>query len=371
MDMERKDWIPEWALTPVWQGDTAAHETVLFLDDRESARLLYPADEILSVVSADQKTEYVRGRDYELAHGCLLRLPGSAIPAFPIEEYYPAEHKDGADFGCTVEGHPYLVFGEGDTFTRWQIDVTYRHHGTWNGTIPAGSRQSFADFHNKMASGAPVTIAFYGDSITTGANSSGTCGNAPYMASFPHMIAEEIAKAYGYTVEYLRDPYEEAAREASGKARTLRFYNTAVGGMDSRWGDAHVEELVNVYAPDLAVYAFGMNDGGKSAEEFMALTRSAVGKIRRAYPQCGICLVSTMLPHFRAAGFFGHQIEYEPYMFDYAAEDERMAVAPMTTVHQTLLRRKEFYDMTGNNVNHCNDYLARVYAMTILRTIMD
>ena len=78
-----------------------------------------------------------------------------------------------------------------------------------------------------------------------------------------------------------------------------------------------------------------------------------------------------MLPHFRAAGFFGHQIEYEPYMFDYAAEDDRMAVAPMTTVHQTLLRRKEFYDMSGNNVNHCNDYLARVYAMTILRTIMD
>ena len=141
--------------------------------------------------------------------------------------------------------------------------------------------------------------------------------------------------------------------------------------MDARWGDEHVEEFVNVFAPDLVVYGFGMNDGWKSADEFMALTKSAVGKIRTAYPTCGICLISTMLPHFRAAGFFGHQIEYEPHMFDYAAENDRMAVAPMTSVHQALLRRKEFYDMTGNNVNHCNDYLARVYAMTILRTIME
>lgn len=371
MGIEKKEWIPEWALIPVWQGNTAAHETVLFLSDRESARLLYPADEIVSVVSADQKTEYVRGRDYELTDGCLRRLPGSAIPAFPIEAYYPKEHKEGGDFGCTVEGHPYLAFGEGDTFTRWQIDVTYRHHSAWKGTIPAGNRQSFTDFHEKMASGAPVTIVFYGDSITTGANSSATYGKEPYMASFPHMIAEEIAKAYGYTVEYLRNPYEKDAREPSGKAYTLRFYNTAVGGMDSRWGDEHVEELVNIYTPDLTVYAFGMNDGWKPVEKFMEQTKSAVGKIRQALPKCGICLVSTMLPHFRAAGFFGHQIEYEPYMFDYAAEDDRMAVAPVTSVHQALLRRKEFYDMTGNNVNHCNDYLARVYAMTILHTIME
>lgn len=369
--MERKEWIPEWALAPIWEGETAEHETVLFLSDRESARLLYPADAILSVVSADQKTEYVSGKDYDLVDGCLRRLPGSAIPAFPVEEYYPAEHKDGADFGCTVVGHPYLRYGEADTFARWQIDVTYRHHGAWMGTIPAGCRQSFAEFHQKMASGAPTTIVFYGDSITTGATSSITYGKEPFMASFPHMVAEAIAKAYGYTVEYLREPYEDTVREASGKDHTLRFYNTAVGGMDARWGDEHVEEFVNVFAPDLVVYGFGMNDGGKTADEFIALTKSAVGKIRNAYPACGICLISTMLPHFRAAGFFGHQIEYEPYMFDYAAEDDRMAVAPMTSVHQALLRRKEFYDMTGNNVNHCNDYLARVYAMTILRTIME
>ena len=286
--MERKEWIPEWALNPVWEGETAEHETVLFLSDRESARLLYPADAILSVVSADQKTEYVRGKDYDLVNGCLRRLPGSAIPAFPVEKYYPAEHKDGADFGCTVEGHPYLAYGEADTFARWQIDVTYRHHGAWMGTIPAGCRQSFAEFHQKMASGAPATIVFYGDSITTGATSSITYGKEPFMASFPHMVAEAIAKAYGYTVEYLREPYEDTVREASGKDHTLRFYNTAVGGMDARWGDEHVEEFVNVFAPDLVVYGFGMNDGWKTADEFMALTKSAVGKIRNAYPACGI-----------------------------------------------------------------------------------
>ena len=41
----------------------------------------------------------------------------------------------------------------------------------------------------------------------------------------------------------------------------------------------------------------------------------------------------------------------------------------MTTMHGDLLKRKAFIDMTGNNVNHTNDYLTRVYAQVILETV--
>ena len=38
-------------------------------------------------------------------------------------------------------------------------------------------------------------------------------------------------------------------------------------------------------------------------------------------------------------------------------------------MHQSILEHKRYRDMTGNNVNHPNDFLARVYAQTILQTI--
>ncbi|MBX2924337.1 MAG: hypothetical protein KF746_19200 [Chitinophagaceae bacterium] len=46
-------------------------------------------------------------------------------------------------------------------------------------------------------------------------------------------------------------------------------------------------------------------------------------------------------------------------------EGPGIAIADMTAVHEELLRHKAYQDMTGNNVNHPNDYLARWYAQVI------
>jgi hypothetical protein len=56
-------------------------------------------------------------------------------------------------------------------------------------------------------------------------------------------------------------------------------------------------------------------------------------------------------------------------LLEIASEQEGVVVADMTTMHQDLLKRKAFIDMTGNNVNHTNDYLSRVYAQVILETM--
>ena len=43
----------------------------------------------------------------------------------------------------------------------------------------------------------------------------------------------------------------------------------------------------------------------------------------------------------------------------------------MTAVWQTLLARKHYLDMTGNGVNHPNDYGHRLYAQVILALLVD
>ena len=50
-------------------------------------------------------------------------------------------------------------------------------------------------------------------------------------------------------------------------------------------------------------------------------------------------------------------------------ETQGIAAVDVTGVHAGLLEAKRYADMTGNNVNHANDYLARVYAQTLLKTL--
>ncbi len=364
-----KTYTPDEALYPFWAGEKMYHESIMYLEDETSARLLYEPTEVLAVLSYDYKTEYLRGTDWDIDGDRLVRLPGSRIPAFPLAEYYPDVHVAGQSFGCTVEGRSFLAYGERDTFQKYQVSVSYRHAGKWPGRIPEHHTADFARFFAKLERGEEATVVFYGDSITTGCNSTATFDQAPYTPCFPYIIASEIAKAYGYTVSVDADPNMKPLDTPLSGDRVLHYVNTAVGGMDSRWGLANAKERVTAYRPDLFVLAFGMNDAGKPADEFLSITRDTVDAVRSDLPDVDVCLIATMLPHWRAAGFFGHQPEYEPVLEDYAKTDGHMAVAPVTSVHAALLERKEYYTMTGNNINHCNDFFARVYAMTVLATL--
>ena len=50
---------------------------------------------------------------------------------------------------------------------------------------------------------------------------------------------------------------------------------------------------------------------------------------------------------------------------------EGVAVAKMTDMHLHLLSLKRYWDMTGNNINHPNDFLARVYAQVVAQMLVE
>ena len=356
-------------IRPIWEGDTVANETVLFREDEHAARLSFPADEILAVLSTDLGTEYEEGRDYALEYGCLVRLPGSRMPFMPLSRFYPTEHRDGQDFGCTEPGHPYLGFGEGDATLRYTVDVTYKHSAPWTGPKIEARTDKLSRFLGRLERGEEATILFYGDSISTGANSSGVVGVPPFAQPFPEMTACALARKYGYEASFDVKPYGplETVKKTGGKV--IHYVNTSVGGMDSRWGLEHVGERANAYEPDLIVLAFGMNDGWRTRAQFMELTEKIVASMQAAVPGADIILLSSILPHWRAAGFFGHQVEYETGLALFAEKEEHVALAPMTSVHRHLLGRKQYYHASGNNVNHPNDFMARVYAMVLNATL--
>lgn len=46
-------------------------------------------------------------------------------------------------------------------------------------------------------------------------------------------------------------------------------------------------------------------------------------------------------------------------------KQEGIAIADFYTMQKTLMNRKRFIDMTGNNLNHPNDFLIRCHAQVL------
>ncbi|MEF2247094.1 hypothetical protein [Paenibacillus sp. IITD108] len=46
-------------------------------------------------------------------------------------------------------------------------------------------------------------------------------------------------------------------------------------------------------------------------------------------------------------------------------EKQGCVIVNMTRLHTQLLERKKYSDLTGNHINHPNDFLSRLYALAI------
>lgn len=342
--MEYDRYTLEAYMAPVWQGDIVYNETLMFVENEDGsldpAPLLYEPVEVLSVRSFDLLTEYEPGNDYTVENGRIALTPGSRIYRWAYSDYYPDHAIPGATF--EKSGGGFIAFGEGDTFFKTQIAVTYRHKGQWSGVRPVFAGE-LKNTLQKLRAGEKVTVVYYGDSITTGANSSNT--QAPFAPIWTRLVTEKLADAY--------------------QNSNIEQVNTAVGGTNAKWGCQNAKQLVAAYRPDLTVIAFGMNDAGTSAISYAASILSIIEQTRRSNPDAEFILVSPMLPNREVRGFYGNQYQFESVLFGIAGFEAGVAAVPVWSIHKYMLDSKRYYDMTGNNVNHPNDFLARVYAQAV------
>ena len=335
-------------MTPVWQGNTMYRESVWVVANADGSiddiPLLYPADRILSVQNSRQNKTYTEGADYTLADG-KLRIPaGSSVPITTYSTYYGS----GSPWPSSDGGYIYYP-GEDANGTDQQICITYEHSGSWNGTIPENKSDQLPKFTEKLKNGGQVTIVYNGDSITAGANSSGLANVEPFMSRYSGLVTGALIHEY---------PNAEISE-----------INTAVGGMDAVWGLANVETNINAYHPDLVLIAFGMNDAGRprTVEQYSSDIKGMMDAVKAKNPDCEFVLVTTSMPNPKGSTIQGNHAAYGPALK--AMEGEGVVVADMTTMHKDLMAKKDYRHMTGNNVNHPNDFLQRVYAQVVFETI--
>lgn len=359
-------------LSPIWTNGTIFEEPVCFYEDAEKnikgGKLLYAPDSITSIMNYDASIVYEEDRDYKITEDGICLLKSSRIPILHRKEYIASFTGEPDDAWLCLPGKEQLVqlFPE---IHKYQVLVTYEsHHDSWNGYIPEKQGTKLKNTYNKLENGESLHIVFYGDSITAGWEASGANEQAVDMNSlepdrvhfdrYPHMpVWPQLV------TDQLRTKYPTA---------TITKDNLSAGGSTAKWGLRHVNELFDrVSVPDLVFIGFGMNCMWDKPDVFLNYISGIRNELCKRNPDCEFVLYPAMVANPEMAVYQQQNMRaYEVALKDYAAHMPGIVVAPVHSMFRELQNRgKEYYEISGNAVNHPNDFSIRLYAQTIWETI--
>lgn len=353
----------------IWESEEIRDEIICFSTDAEGApiggNLLYAPAQVLRLCSWDRETDYEQGRDFIVSGRQILRTEGSRIPLLARSMYCkPYQGQPEKAWLRLPGGNAYFeIFPE---IYRWQCRVSYRTAERWDGFIPPDESRRLPRTMAMLGSETDFHLVFYGDSITAGWEASGCDEHAVNLA----------CDEFHLTLN--RPPYQPAwAQEVTGALSgacpqtRIHKYNRAAGAATTGWGVENAMRLVGPCTPDLVVLAFGMNSLQDKPERFISEIKTILSRIRAQKPDCEFVLVSPMTPCDEIAGLQNNQLAcQEAALATLCAEESSVALAPVHTVFREMGRRgKTHIDLTGNCINHPNDFAVRIYAQTILTAL--
>ncbi|MCA9229354.1 MAG: SGNH/GDSL hydrolase family protein [Planctomycetales bacterium] len=344
-------------LTPFWRSQPMT-ESMFFIqssaDSRPRSALLFKPSRLLKVVSATRETTFTEGIDYRLdpKSGVLELPPGSRIPYKTFDQLHPLmssdEPKISLQAGDPLRG---LFFDNQDGYHRLQVEVTYEcQPGQWQGPTPRYAGDILPRLLKKLGEGDSVKIFLSGDSISEGYNASRFTGARPGCPAYGELFALAVEKHFGSKVE---------------------FQNFAVGGWQSSQGLKQViDDRVGEQHPDLMIVAFGMNDVfRRDPAAFKQNIKGILNAVRQDSPATEFILISTMLGNAE----WGMPMEQFALYRQALSElcEPGIVLADITAIWEELLKRKSFYDLTGNGVNHPNDFGHRIYAQALMAMLIE
>ena len=370
---------------PIWNGDTVYHETALFTPDKDTVKLLYPVDEIVSLRSYDLMTNYIEGYDFEITEdGMIKRLEGGRIPVWAT-----SLTTDTPNDWPTTDGK-YVVLTGDQTYPKFAISVTYKHSTTfadgYQPSAPDTMKAAINNTLNKLAKGEEVNIVIYGDSISCGWSSSGmtpdikiydetnTEGNyitryninvAPYAPTWVQMLEAR-----------LKELYPDA---------TINFKNLSLGGKSSPWGAENIaarlalwkDEEGNQVVPDLMLIGFGVNDSaagtnGIAVDEFKANMKAIVDNAREFTDNMNMeaLYYSPMFPNQSSTEWPAERLlAYEAALEDLYLNDDNIGIVKLSSIFNEIIKSKNCEDYLNTNLNHGNDFTARLYYTSIMQAM--
>jgi lysophospholipase L1-like esterase len=330
-------------LGPVWETPRMINETVLPVSvdgGLAQGKLLYTPDGKVTVRNYALDKTYQENTDYVI-DGNTIRLPaGSSIPSKTWKQLYP----DSADAPPATKAGlagGYVAFTEGSFWNDCQTAVSYDHAESWKGPVPpAAASGQLLLTKEKLRSGQPLKVVLFGDSISAGASASRF--RPPHVPGWGWLAME------GLHLKYRSE---------------ITFLNPSLGGTSSWWGQQTAPFFVAPEKPDLCMIAFGMNDGGHvPVEQYLANTKAIIESVRKENPDTEFILVASWPPNenWRSLKPMDGYLDALKTL-----ESPQIVVADVWSVASYMLQTKRYCDITGNHLNHPNDFMVRVYAQVV------
>ncbi len=340
-------------LTPAWASPVVHRESSVLLqlkaDGPVTARLAFPASEILEIATAERRHRFDLSEVPLSKDGLVLTFP-KPNPVEPIPGSALFVPKGSPQSYASRVGHPdeSLMFHPGRWFHDRNVEITYRRRNEKmipdlevDGSLPKTAA--------RLKAGESFTIGISGDSISTGLDASAMSKATPNQPGYAELVVAQLQAKYDCQI-------------------TLK--NRAVAGWSVANGVADLDKLL-AEKPSLIVIAYGMNDvGRRDPKWFGEQTRTILDRIKAADKEIEVILVAPMLGNTE---WTATPREMFP---KYRDELKRLAgpgvaLADVTLVWELLLRNKHDLDLIGNGLNHPNDFGHRLYAQSILSVLRE
>ncbi len=322
---------------PFWESSDITGEILVFVEETGLISATLAFDNPQNVVLRDRTgKEFEENKDYIQKGNKVIALSGE-ISYFKSEwlkndnvpKNIPNENETYNIEGCLLLSPQYL--------REMQVLANYTKNGggclqVLSEVIRLPQTERLLREHKKLK------IALFGDSISNAANSSFEMG----FSGTEHWIAPVIR-------------YIEEADVV------VDFINVSRSGYGTEWALEAVEEKLSKENVDLTIIAFGMNDGAADmpVEAFVKNVSSLMEEIKQYNQRTEFILVATPVPNADCSSVYKEQINYANGLR--ALEGQGITLVNMTEVFTWLLKRKRYCEISGNNLNHPNDFGYRFY----------
>ena len=333
----------------LWKDTEIYSESCMFAIERKS-ELLFDATEIIKIETPATGKVYKINHDFTFTPGTnIIELTDDTqIPYIPREICYPENdarfhpEKSARAIRNAVNGGN-LLFNNENFFALNQVEVTYRAVKNDFESGLEKQKERLPRVRAKLRASDTLKIVLHGDSISEGYNSGKFTNTPPYLPCYMEQVCNEL-------------PGEH------------KFINRAVGGKGIKFPRTIFEEWIGDQ-PDLMVIAYGMNNfSSMPPEDFIGELNWMIEENRKVSPATEYIIVTPMTgnPEWKPT-VPGPDLKYAQAMRDYVKKsDLTIALADVQKVWRKILGRKKFYDLSGNGVNHPNDYGHRIYASALL-----
>lgn len=339
-------------LAPAWASPVVYRESSVLLQAKDgapvTARLAFPAAEVVEIATADRRHRFDRDAAALSTDGLTLTF-ATPDPVEPIPARALFVPKGSPQSYAARAGHPdqSLMYRPGRWFHDRNVEVTYRRRG--DTIAPAGHAGSLPKTAARLKAGESFTLGVSGDSISTGLDASAVSKAAPHQPGFADLVVAQLHARFDCRIA---------------------LKNRAVAGWSVANGVKDLDKLL-AEKPNLVVVAYGMNDvGRRDPKWFGEQTRAVLDRIRAANKDTEVILVASMLGH-------GEWTATPRDMFPKYRDElkrltgEGVALADVTAVWELMLKNKHDLDLTGNGLNHPNDFGHRLYAQAILSVLIE